>query len=58
VVVLRRVSFLEPELEYDPEDPAGYRAGMVHVTKALGAEAMAVKLMEVPAGESMCPYHY
>ena len=28
------------------------------VTKALGAEAIAVKLMEIPGGESICPYHY
>jgi uncharacterized cupin superfamily protein len=56
--VLRRASFLNDGFEYDPSDPDGYRCGMVHVTKAIGAQALAVKVFEIPAGESLCPYHY
>jgi uncharacterized cupin superfamily protein len=56
--VLRRASFLSESFEYDPSDPDGYRAGMVDVGKAIGADALAVKVFEVPAGQSVCPYHY
>jgi uncharacterized cupin superfamily protein len=55
---MRRVNVFSDECEYDESDPAGYRAGAIRVTKALGAQALAVKLFEVPAGESVCPYHY
>lgn len=56
--MLRRASFLSESFEYDPSDPEGYRSGQIHVTKMLGAEALAVKVFEIPAGESLCPYHY
>jgi uncharacterized cupin superfamily protein len=52
------VNVFDDGCEYDSSDPTGYRAAALHVTKALGAEALAVKLFEVPAGESVCPYHY
>ncbi|HWX87180.1 MAG TPA: hypothetical protein VNX67_03295, partial [Solirubrobacteraceae bacterium] len=51
-------SFLSESLEYDPSDPEGYRAGMLNLSGALGAEALAVKVFELPAGQSVCPYHY
>ncbi|HUB74980.1 MAG TPA: cupin domain-containing protein [Solirubrobacteraceae bacterium] len=56
--MLRHASFLEPELEYDGGDPDGYRSGVLNFTRALGAKDLAVKLFEVPAGQSLCPYHY
>jgi len=43
---------------YDDCDPDGYRAGAANVTQALGGEAIATKIYELPAGESVCPYHY
>ncbi|MGH2973521.1 MAG: cupin domain-containing protein [Solirubrobacterales bacterium] len=46
------------DLEYDGTDPAGYRSGLADVGKAAGGEALAVKVYEIPAGESLCPYHY
>jgi uncharacterized cupin superfamily protein len=55
---VRRVNALSDACEYDPSDPEGYRSARVHVTKAVGAEALAVKVFEVPAGQSVCPYHY
>jgi uncharacterized cupin superfamily protein len=55
---MRRASFLSESFEYDPNDPEGYRSGMIHVTKAVGAQALAVKAFEIPPGESLCPYHY
>jgi uncharacterized cupin superfamily protein len=46
------------DFEYDSEDPEGYRAGLARVGQAAGGEELAVKLIELPPGESVCPYHY
>jgi uncharacterized cupin superfamily protein len=43
---------------YDPEDPIGYRAAVADVGKAAGGTELIVRLFEIPAGESLCPYHY
>ena len=56
--MLPHASFLNENLEYDPSDAEGYRAGSVNVGRALGAKALAVKIFELPAGQSVCPYHY
>jgi uncharacterized cupin superfamily protein len=53
-----RVNVFSAPFEYDPDDPEGYRCGMAQVGKAAGAQELAIKLFEVPAGESLCPYHY
>ncbi len=46
------------KFEYDPEDPDGYRTGFARVGAEAGAKELAVKLYEIPSGESLCPYHY
>jgi uncharacterized cupin superfamily protein len=46
------------EFEYDPSDPEGYRSGVARVGRAAGGQELAVKLFEIPPGESLCPYHY
>jgi len=56
--MLQRASFLSDDFEYDAGDPDGYRSGVIHITKAIGAQALAVKAFEIPAGQSLCPYHY
>jgi len=56
--MLRHASFLAQDLEYDADSPEGFRAGRIHLTHALGARDLAVKLFEIPAGQSLCPYHY
>jgi uncharacterized cupin superfamily protein len=43
---------------YDPQDPVGYRAAVADVGKAAGGTELTVRLFEIPAGESLCPYHY
>jgi uncharacterized cupin superfamily protein len=53
-----RANVFSAEFEYDPEDPDGYRAGIARVGKAAGGQELAVKLFEIPPGESPCPYHY
>lgn len=55
---MRYVNLFESTFEYDPEDPDGYRGGMARVGKQLGAQETAIKLFELPPGQSLCPYHY
>ncbi len=55
---MRRVSLAAPELTFDPEDPAGFRAGMYRVGPLLGAQRTGTSLYELPPGEALCPYHY
>jgi uncharacterized cupin superfamily protein len=46
------------EFEYDDSDPDGYRAGVVRVSRLAGGTDNVVKAFEIPAGQSICPYHY
>jgi uncharacterized cupin superfamily protein len=46
------------QFEYDDADPPGYRAGVSQIGKAAGGRDNIVKEFEIPAGESVCPYHY
>ena len=55
---MRRASVFGEDLEYDENDPDGYRCGLARVGKAVGGEALAVKVYELPPGQSGCPYHY
>ena len=50
--------FANPTFEYDPSDPAAFRAGMMRPGKELGASQTGVSLYELPPGTSNCPYHY
>ncbi len=56
--MLRRANFLSDSYRYDDGDPDGFHAGLVNATKATGAKALAVKVMELPSAQSVCPYHY
>jgi uncharacterized cupin superfamily protein len=53
VVDVARVQF-----EYDRDDPEGYRASVVEVGREAGGQELAVRLFEIPPGQSLCPYHY
>jgi uncharacterized cupin superfamily protein len=44
--------------DYDAGDPAGFRSGVIDLTKLLGGKSLSVRVFEVPPGESLCPYHY
>jgi len=52
------VNVLTVDCEYEESDPERYRSGAANVGRALGARALAVKVYELPPGESVCPYHY
>jgi len=55
---VRRANVFGADFEYDETDPDGYRSGVARVGQAAGGEALVVKVYELPAGESLCPYHY
>jgi uncharacterized cupin superfamily protein len=53
-----RANVFSAEIEFDESDPEGYRSGVARVGEAVGGAALAVKVYEIPPGESLCPYHY
>jgi uncharacterized cupin superfamily protein len=55
---VRRARLFDGGFEYDPSDPEGYRCGAARVGDEAGGEELAIKLFEVPPGQSVCPYHY
>jgi uncharacterized cupin superfamily protein len=55
---MRRVSLSSPELEFDNDDPDGFRAGMFRPGPRLGATDTGASLYELPPGQAVCPYHY
>ncbi len=54
----KRPNVFEPDLEWDSDDPEGYRAGMDRMGPKLGAERLGASVYELPPGQSICPYHY
>jgi uncharacterized cupin superfamily protein len=55
---MQRANVFTDECVLDSSDPPGYRAAVARVGKAVGGEALAVKVFELPPGEALCPYHY
>ncbi len=55
---MRRVNLFDEDYEWDETDPDGYRGAAIRITKAVGAEALAVKAFVLPPAQSLCPYHY
>ncbi|MGI8920414.1 MAG: cupin domain-containing protein [Solirubrobacteraceae bacterium] len=55
---MSRANVFSAECEYEKSDPDGFRSGMARIGDAVGGKALAVKVYELPAGESVCPYHY
>jgi uncharacterized cupin superfamily protein len=55
---MERVNVHAPDLHYDDTDPDGYRAGMDRFGQRIGARRIGGSVYEVPAGQSICPYHY
>jgi uncharacterized cupin superfamily protein len=44
--------------EPDDSDPPGYQGRMARIGSLLGAERLGASIYELPAGQSICPYHY
>lgn len=55
---MRRFKLDAAQPEYDASDPEGYRAGMDRFGPKIGATQLGGSLYELPAGQSICPYHY
>lgn len=55
---MRSVDLSQPDLQFDPEDPPGFRAAMLRPGPGLGARRTGVSLYELPPGEAVCPYHF
>lgn len=55
---MRRFNLFAGEPEYDDANPDGYTAGMARFGPQIGATKMGGSLYELPAGQSICPYHY
>ena len=53
-----RLSLARPELEFDPADPEGFRAGVMRCGPALGAGNTGATFYELAPGQAVCPYHY
>lgn len=52
------VNVFNAQFEYDESDPAGYNAAVAEVGRQAGGKELSVRLFEIPAGQSLCPYHY
>ena len=55
---MRKVNIGEPGFRWDEDDPEGFRAGLFRPGPELGAERLGLSVYEIPAGQSLCPYHY
>jgi uncharacterized cupin superfamily protein len=55
---MSRVSLAAPDFAYDPDDPDGFRAGMVRLGPTVGARLTGASFYELPPGQALCPYHY
>jgi uncharacterized cupin superfamily protein len=53
-----RLNITDPEFTFDPEDPEGFRAGMLRIGPTVGAKRTGMSIYELPPGQSVCPYHY
>jgi uncharacterized cupin superfamily protein len=55
---MKVVNIASPTFAYDPDDPAGFRAGMFRMGPLVGAAKLGATLYELPPGQALCPYHY
>ncbi len=55
---MKRVKLASPEFVVDPEDPEGFKGGMVRPGPDFGAAMTGASFYELPPGQALCPYHY
>ena len=55
---VERANLFALEATFDEADPDGYRAGMARFGPHIGASMLGGTVYELPAGQSICPYHY
>jgi len=52
------VNLYDAELQHDEDDPPGYAADFLRTAPLLGGKKLALNVIELPPGQSVCPYHY
>jgi uncharacterized cupin superfamily protein len=52
------VNLLAAAVEYDPDDPDGFRSGLGRLGRITGAKRTGISVYELPPGQAICPYHY
>ena len=52
---MRRVNIAQPDFAYDPDDPDGFRSGMLRLGGLLGAGETGATVYEVPPRQALCP---
>jgi uncharacterized cupin superfamily protein len=55
---MARFNLFSAQVEYDDTDPEGYGAGANRFGSQVGAQLLGGTIYELPAGQSICPYHY
>ena len=55
---MKTLNIFQAQPQYDDTDPAPYKAGMLRFGSEIGGRRMGASLYELPAGSSLCPYHY
>jgi uncharacterized cupin superfamily protein len=57
---MTRPNALEAKFDskYDPSDPDGFRTAEAPFGQAAGGKELTVRLLEIPEGQNVCPYHY
>lgn len=54
---MRRFNLSDPEFEFDPSDPEGFRSGRVRPARD-AAKRTGASVYDLPPGQAVCPYHY
>ena len=52
---MQRANLNSLEVEYDDQDPEGYRAGMARFGPSIGGVKLGASIYELPPGQSICP---
>jgi uncharacterized cupin superfamily protein len=55
---MKRFNLNTAETELEGGEPDGYLAGGNRFGKSIGASTIGGTIYDLPAGESICPYHY
>jgi uncharacterized cupin superfamily protein len=55
---LRRVNIANPEFKQYPENPDGFRPGLMRLGAFVGATKTGISVYELPPRQAIAPYHY
>jgi uncharacterized cupin superfamily protein len=55
---VRTANALRDECPLDGDEPDGFKTGSARISAAIGTGELAVRVYELPPGETLCPYHY